>query len=136
MDQVEFGPGVARALLSKVDQVRLAGAELASFGEAEPGLAAECGIEIAALEVRTILGSQAAERIMAAAQQGAQLGRGFLVQEADMRAMNRLEGVISLASNRIAQRYMALEGANSNVAKLGTVMNVVSGLAALVRTFF
>lgn len=136
MDQVEFGPDVARAFLSKIDQVRLAGSELASFGETEPGLAAECGVEIAALEARTILGSRAADRILMAARQGAQLGRPFAVQEADMRAMSRLEGVVSLASNRIAQRYMALEGANSNVAKLGTVVNVVSGIAGLVRTFF
>lgn len=136
MDQVEFGPDVARAFLSKIDQVRLAGAELSSFGEAEPGLAAECGVEIAALEARTILGSHAAERILSAARQGAQLGRPFAVQEADMRAMSRLEGVISLASNRIAQRYMALEGTNSGIARLGTVVNVVSGIAGLVRTIF
>lgn len=136
MDQVEFGPDIARAFLAKIDQVRLAGAELASFGEAEPGLAAECGIEIASLEARTILGSRAADRILAAAQNSAQSGRSFMVQESDMRAMSRLEGVVSLASNRIAQRYMALEGANSNVAKLGTVVNVVSGIAGLVRTFF
>lgn len=136
MDQLQFGPEIARALAAKVSQVRMAGAELASFGEAEPGLSAECGVEIAALEARTILGSAAADRILSAAVHGAQLGRPFTVSEADMRAMNRLEGVLSLASNRIAQRYMALEGASSNVSKLGSVVNVVSGIAGLVRTFF
>ncbi len=136
MDQVQFGPEVARTLATKVRQVRMSGAELAAFGEQEPGLAAECGVEIAALEARTILSGLSADRLAAAADQAAQLGRPFMVYEADVRAVSRLEGVVSLASSRIAQRYMALEGAESNVAKLGSVVSVVSGLAGLVRTFF
>lgn len=136
MDQVQFGPEVARALAVKVRHVGMSGAELASFGEEEPALAAECGVEIAALEARTILAGAAADRIVASADQAARLGRPFMLYEADVRAMTRLEGVVSLASARIAQRYMALEGAQSNVSKLGAVVNVVTGLAGLVRTFF
>jgi hypothetical protein len=136
MDQVQFGPEVARSLATKIRQMRMSGAELASFGEQEPALAAECGVEIAALEARTILAGAAADRILASAEQAAQANRPFLVHEADMRALTRLEGVVTLADSRIMQRYMALEGAESNVSKIGAAINVVSGLAGLVRTFF
>lgn len=136
MDQLQFGPEAAKALWSKVDQVRMAGAELSSFSEKEPFLAAQCGVELAALEARAILSNGAADRILGLATQGAQQRRPFAVFEQDMRAMGRLEGVVSLASNRIAQRYMAMESEGSNSAKLGSVISLVSGAVGLIKTFF
>lgn len=133
---MQFGPESAKALWLKVDQIRMAGAELSSFAEKEPFLAAQCGVELAALEARAILSNGAADRILGLANQGAQQRRPFAVLDQDMRAMGRLEGVVSLASTRIAQRYMATEAEGSSSAKLGSVVSLVSGVVGLIKTFF
>jgi hypothetical protein len=136
LDQISFGPEVAAVLLQKVGQVRLSGLELSSFSDREPFLAAECGVEISALEVRSILGSGSVDRICVAAESSRKSGMGFAVSRADMELMNRMEGVIALASSRIAQKYMALEAADSSSSKLGSAISVVSGIAGLIKTFF
>lgn len=136
MDQIPFGPEVAAALLQKVGEIRLSGVELSSFSDREPFLAAECGVEISALEVRSILGSGAIERLVASAENARRHGTGFSVYRSDMEGVARMEGVLSLASSRIASKYMALEASDSSVAKLGTAISVVSGIAGLFKTFF
>lgn len=136
MDQVALGPEVAQALARKVENAVLAGNELSSFSDREPGLAAECGVEISALEAKSILGSGAPERLFEAATLGASSGRPFLVYRADLDGMTRLEGVVSLASSRIAQTYMALEAADSAPARLGSVVGTIGAIVGLVRSFF
>jgi len=136
LDQISFGPEVAFTLLQKVGQVRLSGIELSSFSDREPFLAADCGVEISALEVRSALGSGAIERIVAAAEGARRSGMGFVVMRSDMEVIHRMEGVLSTASSRIANKYMALEAADSSSSKLGSAISVVSGIAGLIKTFF
>jgi hypothetical protein len=136
MDQVSFSPEVAPALLQKIREVSLSGRELASFADREPFLASECGVEISALEVKNILGSGIPDRIVASASEAARTGRGFVLYRSDLDGMNRLEGVISTASSRIAQKYMALESAASPAVKLGTAINVVGGVINILKTIF
>lgn len=136
MEQIPFGPEVASVLEKKVREVVLAGSELASFADREPFLASDCGVEISALEVRTILGSGIPDRVVATAFEAARLGRGFSISRYDLDGISRLENVISTASSRIAQKYMALEAAGSNTSKLGSAISVVSGIAGLIKTFF
>lgn len=135
MDQIQFSPEVAPALLKKVQEVMLSGGELASFADRDPFLASECGVEISALEARTILGSGTPERVVAAAVEATRLGRAFSVSRYDLDGISRLENVVSTASSRIAQKYMALEAAGSNSSKLGSAINAVAGLAGLVKMF-
>lgn len=136
MDQITFGPEVATALLQKIREISLSGRELASFADREPFLASECGVEISALEAKTILGSGIPDRIAASASEAARTGRGFFLHRSDLDGMNRLEGVISTASSRIAQKYMALESAASPAVKLGTAINVVGGVINILKTIF
>jgi hypothetical protein len=135
MEQRQFGPETARAVVMKVEHIRMSGVELASFDEREPSLASDCGIGLAALEARTILGSGAADRVIHQAMEAQRQRRPFLVGQQDWNSVMRLEGVVSLASSKIAERYMALEAAGSNSAKLGTAISVVSGIAGLIKTF-
>jgi hypothetical protein len=135
MEQLQFGPETAKILAMKVEHVRMAGAELASFAEREPLLASDCGVEIAALEARTILGNGSAERLAAQAAEAERTRRPYMVSRYDLEAVSRLEGVVSLASSRIAQRYMVLEAAGSNSIKLGSAISVVSGIAGLIKSF-
>ncbi len=136
MDQVQLGSEVAEALARKVENAVLAGRELASFSDREPGLAAECGVEISALEAKSILGSGAADRLFQAALAGRGSGRPFTVFRHDLDGMSRLEGVVSLASGRIAQRYMALEASESGPARVGAVLGTIGTLVSLVRSIF
>ncbi len=125
-------------LRRKAEQVRLAGSELAAFSDREPFLASECGVEISALEAKTILGSGTVDRVISAAAGGEQYGRGFTVSRGDLEAVHRLEGVLSLASSRIAQKYMALQGqADGSAAhSLGSAISLVSGVVGLVKSIF
>lgn len=138
MDQTQFGPDAARALAAKADQIRMSGTVLTSFSEQEPHLAFECGVEMAAFEARGLLGSGAVDRVVAQALQGERTRRPFMVSDQDMKAIVRLEGVVSLAASRIAQKYMALEAENkqSSQVQLGSVISLVTGAAALYKTFF
>lgn len=136
VEQLPFGPEVAPALLRKVREVSLSGRELAAFADREPALASECGIEISALEAKTILGSGLPDRVAAVAEQASRQRTGFVLFRSDLEGINRLEGVISTASSRIAQKYMALENSGSNVQKLGTVVNTVLGVVNVFKAIF
>lgn len=114
----------------------MAGHELARFADQEPGLASQCGIEISALEAKTLLGSGMIDRLSSMAEEAARMGSGFMARRQDLECINRLEGVVSLASSRIAQKYMAMEAADSGSAKLGTAISVISGVVGLVRQIF
>lgn len=123
---VSFGPDMARTLAEKARYVHMAGRELALFGEQEPWLTSDIGIEIGSLEARTILASGATARVFEAADVAARTGKPAVLAEGDVEALSRLEGVLSMAASKIAQKQAMLEAADSPVAKIGQFI----GLAA------
>jgi hypothetical protein len=123
---VSFGPDIARTLAEKAKHVHMAGRELALFGETEPFQASDCGVEIGSLEARSILSSGATARVFEAAEAASRTGKPVTLSTGDVEALSRLEGVLSMASSKIAQKQAMLEAADSPMAKIGQVL----GLAA------
>lgn len=135
MEELQFSPDVAAALRVKVDQVRLSGSELGSFGEREPHLASECGVELASLEARSILSGGAPDRILAQATAAEGQKRPFAVYTQDLRQVERLEGLVSTAASRIAQKYMMIDAQPpAALGSISTVIGLVTGAVNLVRT--
>ncbi len=110
---LKIDPRQAEFLMDRA--VRLAGSarELSAFGETDPYLASECGVEINALEARTILASGAVDRVARAAAESVQSGRHASMSAEDLEAVARLEGTIALGSSRINLKLAALESAAS-----------------------
>lgn len=132
---VSFGPDMARVLAEKARHVHMAGRELALFGEQEPWLASDVGIEIGSLEARTILASGATARVFEAADMAARAGKPAMLMAGDVEALSRLEGVLSMAASKIAQKQMMLEAAESPVAKIGQVLGLAATAANAIGIF-
>lgn len=126
---VPFGPDMAQVIAEKAGYVHMAGRELALFGEREPWLSGDCGVQIDALEARTLVMSGAPMRAQQAALEAARLGRPFLLAAADVEALSRLEAVIVTASSKIAQKQAMLEAADGPVNTIGQVLGL-AGMAA------
>jgi hypothetical protein len=126
---VSFGPDMARVLAEKARHVHMAGRELALFGEQEPYLASDTGIEIGSLEARTILSSGATARVFEAADSAARSGKPVTLMAGDVEALSRLEGVLASASSKIAQKQAMLEAQDSPMAKVGQVLGLAAAAA-------
>lgn len=135
---VSFGPDVAARLAEKAAYVYMAGRELALFGEAEPWLAAQCGVEIGALEARTLLAGGAASRVGSLAQEAAGAGRPVVLAAEDLEALSRLEGVLALSSSRIGQAIAMLDSRekSSGLDNLGSVIGLATGAVGLFKSLF
>lgn len=135
---LNFSPAHASILGERA--VRLAGsaAELASFGEADPELAAECGVEIGALEARSLLGSGACVRIATAAADSVQTGRPASLAAGDLEALSRLEAVVALSSSRIGLKLAAADAAAAQepLARLTNLLGLAGGAYGLIKSIF
>lgn len=129
---VSFGPDMARVLAEKARNVHMAGRELALFGEQEPWLASDCGIEIGSLEARTILSSGATARVFETADMAARAGKTAVLATGDVEALSRLEGVLSMAASKVAQKQAMLDAAESPVAKIGQVLGLAATAASAI----
>lgn len=135
---VSFGPDVAGRLAEKAAYVQMAGKELALFGEAEPWLAAQCGVEIGALEARTLLSGGAATRIGHLAGEAAAAGAPVVLAAEDLEALSRLEGVLALSSSRIGQAIAIMDAReqSSGFDNLGSVIGLATGAVGLIKSIF
>lgn len=135
---VSFGPDVAAQLAEKAAYVQMAGGDLALFGETEPWLAAQCGVEIGALEARTLLAGGSALRVGQASREAAASGRGVVLAASDLEALSRLEGVLAVSSSRIGQALAILESRErgSGFESLGSVIGLATGAVGLIKSFF
>jgi len=129
---VSFGPDMARVLAEKARNVHMAGRELALFGEQEPSLASDCGIEIGSLEARTIMSSGATARVFEGADMAARSGKTAVLSAGDVEALSRLEGVLSMAASKVAQKQAMLDAAESPVAKIGQVLGLAATAASAI----
>ena len=134
---LHFTPEQAAQLGRRAMGLAAAGQELAVFGETEPDLAGSCGVEICALEARSILAGGYLTRIHQAVQ-AAQLGRPVMLAANDVEALARLEQVITLGSSRIALKAAAMDAqaGQDGLAKVGSFVGLASGVVGLVKSLW
>lgn len=131
---LHFSPDQAAQLGRRALGLAAAGRELALFGESDPELAGSCGVEVSSLEARSLLAGGSLSRVV----QAGQLGRPVALSADDVEAVARLEQVVSLAQSRIALKTAAMdaEAGQSNLAKLGGIVGVATGIVGLVKSIF
>lgn len=131
-----LNPGVAAELAEKTVQLIGAGRELSSFGEEDPALAGECGVEICSLEARTILASGAPYRVASLAGEGAQRRRPVTISTLDLEQVSRLEAVVAMGKSRIDLKLATLDASASQepMARLGSVIGLATGAAGFIRS--
>jgi hypothetical protein len=135
---VVLGPSEAVGLAEKAAALDGAARELCQFVDSDPSLAGQCGVEVNAVEVRTLLMAGAASRIFQRGTEAGRLGKRMEVSTEDLEQLSRLEGVISLSASRIALKSAALEAADGQdgMAKLGSIIGLTTGAVGLVRSFW
>lgn len=118
--------------------VRLAGSarELALFGETDPFLASECGVELGALEARMILSSGAVDRVAQVAARAAQSGQRGSISADDLEALSRLEGVVALGSSKIALKMASMDAAASQepISKITNLLGLAGGAYGFIKS--
>lgn len=135
---IQLGPSEAARLGQRALELSGAAQELCRFADQDPGLAGDCGVEVNAVEARTLILSGAPGRLAAGAREAARSGRPVQVAAGDLEQLSRLDGVISLASSRIALKRAAMEAAEGQegINRLGSVIGIATGAIGLVRSFF
>lgn len=130
-------PSVAAQLGEKTAHLIGAGRELSAFGEIDPELAGECGVEICSLEARTILSSGAPFRVASLAGESARTRRALSLASEDLEAVSRLEAVVAMGSSRIALKLASMDAsaAQEPMAKVGTLLGVATGAIGLIKGF-
>lgn len=138
MGEAAFHPAHAAALAARSRRLQEAAAELAGFAEREPELAALSGIEVAALEARSILSGGAAGRVCLSGADCAARGVPLSASRADLDALSRLEGLVVLSDARIGMRLAAMDAAErrGHLDGVGTVIGVASGAIGLIKAIF
>jgi hypothetical protein len=131
-----LNPGTAAQLAEKTGQLIGAGRELASFGEEDPSLAGECGVEICSLEARTILSGGAPYRVASLSGEAARQRRPVTIATQDLEAVSRLEAVVAMGSSRIGLKLASLDASASAepMARLGSMIGLATGAAGFIRS--
>lgn len=129
-------PGTAAKLAEKTAHLIMAGRALSAFGEEDPALAGECGVEISSLEARTILSSGAPFRVAQLAAEAARARRQVTVSSQDLETLSRLEAVVAMGSSKIGLKMAALDASASQepMAKLGSLIGLATGAAGFIRS--
>lgn len=134
---LQFSAQQATQLVSRA--VGLAGAakELALFGEMDPELAGACGVEISALEARSLLSGGALDRIVQGSSTAAREGKPVALAAEDVEAFGRLEAVVALGSSRINLKLasMEAEASQEGLAKWGGLLGLATGAIGLIKSF-
>lgn len=130
-------PITSSRLAQKTAYLIGAAKELSSFDEEDPGMSGECGVEVCALEARTILSGGIPYRVVAKAEEAAMTGRPFLISGSDLETVSRLEGVVARGSSRIGHRIEQLDAAIAQqpAATLGNMVGIVTGAIGLIKSF-
>lgn len=135
---VPFGPEAAGRLAQKAAYVQMAGRDLALWGETEPYLVHSTGLEVSALEARILLSGGAPARVVEAASRAARSGTPASVDAADLEAVARLEGILTVAASRLGQAIAAIDAQNrsSGFETLGTAIGLATGAIGLIKSIF
>jgi hypothetical protein len=135
---VPFGPEAAARLAQKAAYVQMAGRDLALFGETEPYLIQSTGLEVSALEARILLSGGAPARVADAAVRAVRSGTPVAVDAADLEAVARLEGILTVAAARLGQAIAAIDAQKqgSGMETLGTAIGLATGAIGLIKSLF
>lgn len=136
--KLTLDPAIATQLGDKTARLIGAAQELSVFGEMDPGLAGECGVEICSLEARTILSGGAPFRVASLAGESARARRPVALSSDDLDAVSRLEAVVSMGSSRINLKLASLDAAASQepMAKLGNLIGFATGAVGLIKSIW
>lgn len=138
LSKIGFSPHDAAFLASRCQELGQGAIELAGFAESEPELASAAGLEVAALEARSILASGVPDRISQEALGASQKGSTLELPVQDVAVIDRLEHVLAQSSNRIAQKVAVLQAAEQRggIENFGAIIGVVGGAVGLVKSLF
>ena len=111
---------------SRLEEVVRSARELVAFADGDPALAAKAGVEVAALEAKMLLGDPALRNIHS---------RSLGYQ--DLGKLERLEGIVTMASNRMEACLSAMEAEESGktVNNLGQIISVTGGAIGILKSF-
>lgn len=131
-------PRQAAGLRDQVAGLAGSARDFALFGESEPDLAAEAGVEIGCAEARMILAGGAADRVVRAMAEAAQTGRPVTVEPADFEAIDQLAGVLARGSNRIGLRLASIDAAAAEapLQRIGNLVALGTGVVGLIKSIF
>jgi hypothetical protein len=135
---VLFGPNEAKVLGEQAARLEMSARELALFGEQDPGLAGECGVEVNALEARTILSGGVCRRLAGLAAESVRSGKPVPVAANDLDMLGRLDEVVALGNGRIGLKIAAIdaEKGQEGAARLGSIIGLATGAVGLVKSIF
>ncbi len=135
---VPFGPEAAVRLAQKAAYVQMAGSDFALFGETEPFLVASSGLEVSALEARILLSGGAPARVAEAAGRAVLHGTPVTVDAADLEAVARLEGILTVAAARLGQAISQIDSQtqSSGLETLGSAIGLATGAIGLIKSLF
>ncbi len=121
-----MGSAGSRDIGARLEGVVQSARELVAFADGDPELAAKAGVEVAALEAKMLLGDPALRNIHSKT-----LGRQ------DLEKLERLEGIITMASNRMGACLSAMEAEESGqtVNNLGQIISVTGGAIGILKSF-
>lgn len=136
--QVNFDARGALLMAKRSSSLARAASELAAFGDMDPQMASDCGVEIASLEARTILLSGAPARVATLAAAASRSNQPLSLSVTDVESISRLEAVVALGSSRIALKMAALdaEASQAPAAQLGNLMGLATGAIGLYKAIF
>ena len=131
-----LSPEQAEFLSGRAARIAASAHWLGEFGETDPDLAGACGVEVCALEARTLLGSGLVQRVQAAAEEATRLRRPALLAGDDLEGLARLEAAVALGSSRIGIRLTAMEAeaGQEGLAKFGGLLGLAGSVWGLVKS--
>ena len=111
---------------------------LAQFADADPDLAQGAGVEVSALEAKSILAGGFIDRVVATSLGSARSGRHASLAASDFQAVTRLETLLESSDRRIAARLAAYDAqeARSGIEGIGSVIGLATGAVGLLRSIF
>ncbi len=119
-------PAESRDAGTRLEGVVQSARELVAFADGDPGLAAKAGVEVAALEAKMLLGDPALRNI-----------HSRTLGYQDIQKLERLEGVVTMASHRMGDCLSAMDAEESGrtVNNLGQIISVTGGAIGILKSF-
>ena len=113
--------------IERLEGVMRSAHELSAFADAEPQLAARAGVEVLALEAKMVL-------------QGGSLSglRQRSLGSREFAALERLEGIVALASSRMGEcsSSMDSEARDGAVNSLSQIIGLAGGAIGIIKSVF
>lgn len=134
---LNLDPVMAGRLAEKTAYLIGAARELSAFDEEDPVMAGECGVEVCALEARTILSGGVPYRVLDKAHEAGHTGRPYMVPVSDLEMLSRLEAVVAMGSSRISNKIAALDSAIAQepAGTIGSMIGIATGAIGLIKSF-